>query len=214
MSLTTVKKSYECKLYYSSIGAANAAGRSGTTTNGSDVITMADTSDLVTGMALSGTGIPSGATIASIVADTSITISANATASATVTVTFGVPWVEISSVKSVTLTSQFDEADVSVRQMQGNKASEPTLVGWSVDFDIPFDEDDDQRVALVTAANARTTMGFAVMSGGILTTGSQGLKADMKVFTQSREEQIQDTVSQKFTIKPCLSDTPPAWLTV
>jgi len=65
----------------------------GTTANGSATITTINipggltTNILYVGQSISGTGIPSGATIASIVSDTSITISANATASATVVIT-------------------------------------------------------------------------------------------------------------------------------
>jgi hypothetical protein len=148
MSLTTVKKSYECKLYYALDGVA------------------------------------------------------------------GGTWVEVPGVKSVTVAAQFDEADVTVRQMEGNKASEPTLLGWSVDFDIPFDESDVQRKALVTAVMARTAIGIAAMSGGVAVAGSQGLKADMKGFGMPREEQIGDAVVQRFTFKPCLSATAPSWATI
>lgn len=65
----------------------------GTTASGSATISAISipggltTNIFSVGMAISGTGIPVGATIASIVSDTSITISANATASATVTIT-------------------------------------------------------------------------------------------------------------------------------
>lgn len=60
-----------------------------TRTNASATITgIQDTSGLTVGMAVSGTGIPVGATIATIVSATSITISANATASGTSSLTF------------------------------------------------------------------------------------------------------------------------------
>lgn len=60
---------------------------SGTLAIGSPVILVADTSRLVVGEAVSGTGIPAGSTILSIVANVSITISANATATGAATVT-------------------------------------------------------------------------------------------------------------------------------
>lgn len=61
---------------------------SGTTTNGANTVTgLSDTSEMFIGMALTGTGIPNGTTIAS-VAGSSVTMSANATASATVTIRF------------------------------------------------------------------------------------------------------------------------------
>lgn len=60
-----------------------------TTTNGSANVTNADTTGLVAGMSVSGTGIPVGATISSITNSTTFVLSANATASANfVTLTF------------------------------------------------------------------------------------------------------------------------------
>ena len=58
------------------------------TTASSTTITTADTSSLSLGMAVSGTGIPSGAHIATIPNSTTFTISAAATNSATNTLTF------------------------------------------------------------------------------------------------------------------------------
>ncbi len=61
----------------------------GTTTATSTTISsIADTSGLFPGMGISGTGIPAGATVATIASGTSITISAAATASGAVTLTF------------------------------------------------------------------------------------------------------------------------------
>lgn len=66
--------------------------QTGTTTNGSAVVTgLTDTSQLIVGMEVSGTGIPGGATISSINSATQVTLSANATASGTVPVTFKIP---------------------------------------------------------------------------------------------------------------------------
>jgi len=60
----------------------------GTTTNASASITgLSSTVGLFVGMAISGTGVPGGATIASITSATAITISSNATASGTVILT-------------------------------------------------------------------------------------------------------------------------------
>jgi len=53
----------------------------GTTTNASAVVTVANTTGLIVGMTVFGTGMQGGTTILSIVANTSITLSKNATAS-------------------------------------------------------------------------------------------------------------------------------------
>lgn len=64
--------------------------RNGTTANTSTTITAINTYDLAVGMGVSGAGVPTGATIVSIVQGTSgsITISSACTASATVTISF------------------------------------------------------------------------------------------------------------------------------
>ena len=59
-----------------------------TTTNTDATVTTADTSDLRAGTGVTGTGIPSGATIASVTNATTFELSAAATASGTVNLTF------------------------------------------------------------------------------------------------------------------------------
>jgi len=60
------------------------------TTSGSATLTVDDSSGIVPGMAVSGTGIPVGATVASITNKTTIVLSANATATGTVSAQFAV----------------------------------------------------------------------------------------------------------------------------
>jgi hypothetical protein len=71
------------------LGLATGIVLGATTTNTSTSITgLSDTSDLTVGMGVKGTGIPGGATVATIVSATAITISAAATATGTVPLTF------------------------------------------------------------------------------------------------------------------------------
>lgn len=66
--------------------------QTGTTVNGSPVIAgLTDTSQLLVGMAASGTGIGAAAVISSIDSANQVTLSANSTADGSVTVTFVVP---------------------------------------------------------------------------------------------------------------------------
>ena len=65
--------------------------QNGTTTNASAIVTgLTDTSQLIVGMQVSGTGIPANTTIASINSATQVTLNNNATASGTVALTFKV----------------------------------------------------------------------------------------------------------------------------
>ena len=59
-----------------------------TTTNGSTSITTSDTSGLAAGQPVSGTGIPTGATVASVTNSTTFVLSTNATASGSASLTF------------------------------------------------------------------------------------------------------------------------------
>jgi hypothetical protein len=72
------------------IGPPTLTPQNGTTVISTNAITaLTDTSMLHAGMSVSGTGIPAGATVATITSGTAITISTNATASGTVSITFG-----------------------------------------------------------------------------------------------------------------------------
>ena len=72
---------------------ATAISATGATTNGSTAVTgLASTSSMVVGMAVSGTGIPAGATVASITSGTAITLSTPATATGA-SVALTVQWV-------------------------------------------------------------------------------------------------------------------------
>lgn len=54
------------------------ADRTGTSTNGSAVVTMSNTTGIVAGQNITGPGVPANTTILSVVANTSVTMSANA----------------------------------------------------------------------------------------------------------------------------------------
>jgi hypothetical protein len=74
---------------------ATAISATGATTNGSTAVTgLASTASMVVGMAVSGTGIPPGATVASITSGTAITLSAPATATGA-SVSLTVQWVAV-----------------------------------------------------------------------------------------------------------------------
>lgn len=72
---------------YATLFAAIAVSQSGTRTNGNPIITgLASTTGFVTGMPVSGTGIPAATTISTVDSSTQITLSANATSGGTATV--------------------------------------------------------------------------------------------------------------------------------
>lgn len=94
----------------------------GTTTSSSvTVASISSTANLQIGMRVSGTGIPAGATIATIASATSITLSAAATASATVSITYTGTVVKLKSAK-LTIDEDVEDDDVL-----GNKAPDDYL---------------------------------------------------------------------------------------
>ena len=87
VDMTTVKDFGTSLKYYITIDNTGP-GTLSCVKNGTTIVTTADTSLLVAGMTVTGTGIPGGATIASIVNSTSFALSAAATDSLTSTLTF------------------------------------------------------------------------------------------------------------------------------
>lgn len=97
-------------------GTVAPTGITVTTTSASAVLTAASsTVGVVAGMTVTGTGIPVGATVVSVVPATSITISAPATASATaVAITIGIGYIQVFELKSGDPgKGTYDKEDVS-----------------------------------------------------------------------------------------------------
>lgn len=76
------------KVTWTYMFSALAFAKSVTTTNTSNVVAVADTTGIVAGDTIIGSGIPSGSIVLSIVANTSVTISQAATASASISALF------------------------------------------------------------------------------------------------------------------------------
>ena len=119
-------------------------------------------------------------------------------------------WVEDSNVRDVTLGIDIEEADASIRGGGGHKWSEPTLIGDSIEFEKNDDPTDTFLTALIDAALARTAIEFLVLNGPVLTTGSRGLRATMKVFKCSQKQGLKDISTWEISLKPCVAANPPA----
>ena len=97
-------------------GSVAPTGLTGDTTSGSPTITMASTTGVTVGMSVTGTRIPVGATVLSIVPATSITISANATATSgsAEALTFGIAYIQVFELKTGDPgKGTYDKEDVS-----------------------------------------------------------------------------------------------------
>jgi hypothetical protein len=127
--------------------------QTGITTNGSKVITgLTDTSQLVVGMEVTGTGIAAASTIASIDSSTQITMNNNATADGTVTITFKVP-----------ASKAFD-----IYLIKGTSAPELRMVFWT-DLATPITNSLVNGMEVSPTDNTWLYVG----SGGTITTAGQ-----------------------------------------
>jgi hypothetical protein len=94
-------------------GGSQTTARVGSTTNTNVLVQAISTDGLVVGTAVSGTGIPAGATIASIVGPTSFNLSAAATATGTPTLTFsGLFFTEYPRTKAQLIRTNADDNNI------------------------------------------------------------------------------------------------------
>ena len=126
----------------------------------------------------------------------------------------GGAWTELTNVKDVTLNLETGEADVTTRGNAGWRATVGTLKEGSIEFEMVWDTGDAGFTAIKNAYFNNTLIGFAVMDGGILTAGSQGLQADFSITNFSRKEALEEALTVSVTAKPTYSTTAPAWVSV
>ena len=128
----------------------------GNTTNGSAVVTgLADTSQFVVGMTVTGTGIPANATIASINSASQVTLSANATATNTgVSLTFKLA----DGVYDV-----FGFSNAGVLKLEFSRA-------WSNSFGTRLDAITTvDNIDVKSGATTRRLLGTVIANGGLFT---------------------------------------------
>lgn len=123
-------------------------------------------------------------------------------------------WNEITNPRDVTLNLTKTEADVSRRGSGGWRAIVGAMKEASIDFELVFRDGDEDFEALRDSFLNGTAVGMAVMDGAIETSGSQGLRADFEVFSMTRNEPLEGSITYTFSVKPTDSDNPPAWLEV
>jgi len=123
-------------------------------------------------------------------------------------------WEELVNIKDVTLNLETGEADVTTRGNAGWRATVATLKEGSIEFEMVWDTGDAGFTAIKNAYFNNGLIGFAVMDGGILTAGSQGLQADFSITNFSRKEALEEALTVSVTAKPTYSTTAPQWVTV
>lgn len=131
------------------------------------------------------------------------------------TATYEAPaWEEIDNVKDLSRNLEKAEADVTTRANDGWRANTGTLKDLSLEFDMVYDTEDDNVVALEDAFFDGDAIEFAVMDGDITVPGTRGVRATMEVFNFSQTENLEEAIMVSVSIKPTYATNAPARYTV
>ncbi len=129
--------------------------------------------------------------------------------------TYGSPtWNEMPGVTDVSLNLESSTPDLTTRGDGGYKISGSGLKDAGIEFSMVWDPADADFAALLTAFTNRATVEVAALDGPVGTSGTQGLRATMRVTKFSREEKLDDAVRASVTLKPARADNAPSWMVV
>lgn len=130
--------------------------------------------------------------------------------------TFAVPvWTEIDNARDVTLSLEAGEADASTRGSGGWRETIQSLKDAGIEFEMADDNTDAAFIAIRTAFFNGTSIDALALDGDSGTSGSQGLRIIAAVSAFSRNEPLEEVVTESITLKPTPnSDSVPVWFTV
>jgi len=120
-------------------------------------------------------------------------------------------WSLASAVRNLKLTPDPVTVDASTRGGGAWKQTAVAMHDATVDFDLPWDSEDETLQALKAAYFGRTTVGVAVMDGAIDEAGSEGLWMDAAVVKFERDEPLEGEVTVAVSLKPGVSENAPEW---
>lgn len=117
--------------------------------------------------------------------------------------TFASPsWIELTDVRDLTGPDSFSEADVS-RRLSGRKQTEPGLRDISIEWEMVYDVTDTGFALIQTRYYARTLIEFALANDNIVTTGTEYLRVECKLFKFERNEGLEGANLYSVVAKPC-----------
>lgn len=120
-------------------------------------------------------------------------------------------WSEVTNVRDLTINLEKSEADVTTRGNNGWRQTMAALKDGSIEFEMVWDDEDEDLAEFSDAFINDTPLPLAVMSGDIETPGNDGLVSNFSVTNFSRSEALEDGIKVSVTIKP-LDNT--QWYTV
>jgi len=111
-------------------------------------------------------------------------------------------WTEIDNTKSVGLTLDNGEADITTRANSGWRATASTLKTASVEIEMLWLPGDTGFEAVKDAWLENEEIAIAAMSGSIVVADSEGLASNCVVTSFRRNEPLDDAVTVTATLKP------------
>jgi hypothetical protein len=122
-------------------------------------------------------------------------------------------WQEVGNIRNVSLSLEKGEADITTRSANGWKLTIGTLKEGSIETEMVWDTDDLNFVAIKDAFFNDAPVEMAFLDGPNAAP-SQGLLARFSVTNLSRDENLEEAVLAKITLKPTYDATlAPGWVT-
>jgi hypothetical protein len=122
-------------------------------------------------------------------------------------------WSEATKCRSVTVSLEKGTADVSVRGNNGWRATQGTLKDITIEFELVVSGADTIFTAIKNAFFNNTNVDMLALDGNVVTTGSQGPRAEYQVINFSRNEPLEDALTYSVSLKAGLGTAAPYWWT-
>jgi hypothetical protein len=121
-------------------------------------------------------------------------------------------WTVIDNVRDVTLNLETGEADVTTRGNEGWRAAVGTLKDASIEFEMVWDTEDFDFIALKDAFFSGTPIELLIADGDMSEAGAQGLRAVCRIIAFTRSEALEEAITVSVTAKPTYTLSPPEWM--
>jgi hypothetical protein len=123
-------------------------------------------------------------------------------------------WNLVSNVRDLTLNLETGEADVTTRGNNGWRATVATLKDASVEFEMVWDTEDLNFIAIRNAFLSNQPLELLVLDGIVISFTNQGLRATCMITGFSRNEPLEEAITVNVSAKPTYADNPPTWYNV
>jgi hypothetical protein len=123
-------------------------------------------------------------------------------------------WNLVSNVRDLTLNLETGEADVTTRGNNGWRATVATLKDASVEFEMVWDSEDLNFIAIRNAFLSNQPLELLVLDGIVISFTNQGLRATCMITGFSRNEPLEEAITVNVSAKPTYAGNPPTWYNV